>query len=228
MGGLRLSCASHKYRTFFVLLRKDKVITLQPFVWLSFFQHGGGVSLAGKHFPISVCFVTPEDGGITLTSSLCSHVNIFIYECMVMVMYENTPPPRPLLLSSQYFSPSAETNGSKRGLLRSWCQIHFQCGWGSEQDYVAICRKTIKPRPRDRRLKWCCTEPHHHNLERPSLAASKESRGPLSKSCADSTTRWSSLGKRGISKAVQFQILIITLLLYIIHFRGEKPTVSVF
>lgn len=86
----------------------------------------------------------------------------------------STPRPSPssslLLITSQYIPPSARTNETKRGPLCSGCQIHFHCGWGSQWNYVMIARNN-----RECRLKWCCTEHHHHNLERPSLAERWES-----------------------------------------------------
>lgn len=123
---------SHKFRIFFVFLRKDEVITLQSFVSLSFFQHGG-ISLIGEHSPNSLCFVMPEDGKIILVSFFCSNVNIFrmtavLWYCVKTPLLPS-PSPVLLLMASQYISPSAKENETKRGLPCSGCQIHFQCGW---------------------------------------------------------------------------------------------------
>lgn len=85
----------HKIGFSLFFSQKDEVITLQPFVSLSFLKRGG-VSLIGKHSPNSLCFVMPEDGQIILTSLFCSYVNIFrmtgaLWNC------KNSPPPLTLL-----------------------------------------------------------------------------------------------------------------------------------
>lgn len=97
---------------------------------------------------------------------------------------------------SQYISPSAETNETKRGLLCSWCQINIQCGRNSHWSCESWLPKTIKPWSQEFRLKWCCAEDHHHyhNLERPSLAERRQSGRPRSDSWADSALCWSTWG----------------------------------
>lgn len=85
--------------------QKDEVITLQPFVSLSFFQHGG-VSLVGKHSPVCLCFVMPEDGEIIKMSFFCSHVNVFRMTAVFFgrggggLRKQRCSPPHPLYSSS--------------------------------------------------------------------------------------------------------------------------------
>lgn len=171
-------------------LRKDEVITLQPFVLLSFFQRGG-VSLCVKHSPCSFCFVMPEDGKIILTSFFCSYINLFR---MTAVLWDCVK--TPLLLSpSSSLLPDTFIHLQRQMKPKEvWCVLGAkfisnvdEARWG----IMSWLPKTIKPRPWGCRLKWCCSE-HHHNLERPSLAERRESSGPLSHSCADSAPCWSS------------------------------------
>lgn len=105
---------SHKLRISFVFLRKDEVITLQPFVWLSLFQHAG-VSLIGKHSPNSLCFVMPEDSKIMLTLFFCSYVNIFRVLCYWFCVKTPLPPPRPFCFSSS--TPNVLANETKQCLF---------------------------------------------------------------------------------------------------------------
>lgn len=94
---------------------------------------------------------------IVLTSFFWSCVNIFRMTAVFLELWKTAPPhPSPssalLLITSRYISPSAQTNETKRGLLCSGCQIHFQCGWGSQWNYVMIARSNWECR-----LKWCCS-----------------------------------------------------------------------
>lgn len=86
---------------------------------------------------------------IILTSFLCSYVNIFRITAVLWYCVKTPLLPSPssvlLPIASQYISPSAKANETKRGLLCAWCQIHFQCGWGSQWDYVMIAQKQSKP-----------------------------------------------------------------------------------
>lgn len=95
---------SHKFRVVFVFLRKDEVITLQPFVSLSFFQRCG-VSLVGERSPSSLCFVMPEDGKIILTSFFRSYVNTFrmtavLWHCVKTPLLPPPHPPHPFPIYS--------------------------------------------------------------------------------------------------------------------------------
>lgn len=104
----------------FFFLRKDEVITLQPFMLLSLFQRGG-VSLIGKHSPSSLCFVMPENSEIILTSLFCSYVNIFRMTGVLWYCVKTRLLPSPssllLLIASQYISPSAKANENKSAVF---------------------------------------------------------------------------------------------------------------
>lgn len=112
---------SHKFRAAFVFLRKDEVITLQLFVWLSLFQ-GAGVSLTGKRSPNSLCFVTPEDSKI-MFFFFYSYVNVFWVLCYWYCVKTPLPPPRPRCFSSSL--PSVLAHETKQCVVCSWCQINF-------------------------------------------------------------------------------------------------------
>lgn len=151
----------HSFRTVFVFLIKDEVIALHPFVSLSFIQRAG-VSLIDEHHPNSPRFVIPGDGNIHPTLPI-------------------------LLIAFQYISPSAKANETEGGLLLflvpdsspMWTRLTV----GLSHD----CPKQSNPGCGGCILKWGCTDHHHHyNLERPSPAERRESRGPPSHRCADS------------------------------------------
>lgn len=158
---MRLCCTWQSLRNVFVFLIKDEVIALHPFVSLSFIQRAG-VSLIDEHHPNSPRFVIPGDGNIHPTLPI-------------------------LLIAFQYISPSAKANETEGGLLLflvpdsspMWTRLAV----GLSHD----CPKQSNPGCGGCILKWGCTDHHHHyNLERPSPAERRESRGPPSHRCADS------------------------------------------
>lgn len=184
---------SHKFRFFFVFLTKDEVITLQAFVWLSLFQHAG-VSLTGKHSPNSLCFVIPGDGKIMLTLFFYSYVNIFWVLWYCVWKHHSL---LPILSASPHRVPMYWQTKPSNVCCVLGAKLISDVD-GVHSGIMSWLTKTIKPRPWDYRVKWCCTEHHnHHNLERPSLAERRESREPLRQSCADRAPCWSFWEKQG-------------------------------
>jgi len=172
------------------ILRRDEVITLQPFVLLSLFKCGGNTSLA------SIILTAPALSCQKIHWRLSSAFLLMHSEgmwCYVIVWKHLSSPPHPLSCSSSlpniFLHLQRQTKPS-----RICCVLvakFISTVDGAHSGITPWLPKTIKPC----RLKWCCTA-HHHNLERPSLAEGRESRGPQSHRCADSAPCWDHLKKR--------------------------------
>lgn len=101
--------------------------------------------------------------------------------CYGIVWKHHSSPPHPLCFSSSL--PNIFLHLQRQMKPNAVCCVlgakFISNVDGAHSGIMSWLPKTIKPRPRDCRLKWCCTEHHHHhNLERPSLAEKRESRGP--------------------------------------------------
>lgn len=125
--------------------RKDEVIALRPFVCCITLPEQWHVRyLIGEHSLNSLCYARQKT---TQMYWRLSSPSVVMYServrCYGTVWKRHSSPFSSLssllpLITSQYISPSANTNETKRDLLGLGCQIHFQHGWGSQWDYVVI------------------------------------------------------------------------------------------
>ena len=137
-----LHSTSHKFRNVFVFLRKDEVITLQPFVSLSFFSPGG-VSLVGERSPSSLCALLCQKMAKLywrLSSALMLIHSEWLQALWDCVKTSPSSPRPPHPFPNIFLHLQTQMKPPKEICCVSRCQIHFQCGWGSQWDYVMIAQ----------------------------------------------------------------------------------------